>query len=80
MVSCFVLFTLPGSHRVSDLGSFSSLDYLWFWIFSLFCYKLDDLPVGSLTACCLSNSLQVATCFLDIYFFFFSPLPVACES
>jgi len=39
---------------------FHKLDFLWLWIFSLFCYMLDDLPVGSLTTCYLSNSLHVA--------------------
>lgn len=28
---------------------FHKLDYVWLWIFSLFCYMLDDLPVVSLT-------------------------------
>lgn len=45
---------------------------------------LDDLPVGSLTTCYLSNCLHVATSFLEpvgvVFFFFFSPLPVAHKS
>lgn len=48
---------------------------------------LDDLPVGSLTTCYLSNCLQVATSFLEtvgvvlwVCVFFFLPFPVAHKS